>query len=152
MNWGWDSESYSVRIVVLVLVVLFPWCFRHFERIWRCLIWTSTYQTSSLGTQARLKGFGIYLGGGFKHVLFPPLFGEDSWRFPFWHIIYIYYFSDGLVQPPTKLYSDCPEGFENGFFNGFYRYCSCSWHANTSCCAGAALSGPLSLVILGEVT
>ena len=33
------------------------------------------------------------LGGGFKHSLCSPLFGEDS------H--FDYFFSDGLVQPPT---------------------------------------------------
>ena len=34
------------------------------------------------------------LGGGFKYFLFSPLFGEDS------H--FDSYFSDGLVQPPTR--------------------------------------------------
>ena len=35
------------------------------------------------------------LGGGFKHLLCSSLFGE---RFPIWRG----YFSDGLVQPPTR--------------------------------------------------
>ena len=34
------------------------------------------------------------LGGGFEHVLFPPLFGEM--------IHFDYFFSMGLVQPPTS--------------------------------------------------
>ena len=42
--------------------------------------------------------FGVqgYLVGGFKYFLFSPLFGED---FQFDE-----YFSDGLVQPPTRYY------------------------------------------------
>ena len=41
---------------------------------------------------------GEMLGGGFKHLLFSSLFGEDFHRFPIWRA----YFSDGLVQPPTS--------------------------------------------------
>ena len=36
----------------------------------------------------------FYIGGGFKYILFSPLFGEDS------H--FDYYFSDGL-KPPTSV-------------------------------------------------
>ena len=39
----------------------------------------------------------MLLGGGFKYVLFSPLPGEDS------H--FDTHFSDGLVQPPTRLAS-----------------------------------------------
>ena len=35
-----------------------------------------------------------FLGGGFKYFLFSPLLGEDSY--------FDLYFSDGLVQPPTR--------------------------------------------------
>ena len=35
----------------------------------------------------------VFLGGGFKYVLFSPLLGEDSQ--------FDYYFSDGL-KPPTR--------------------------------------------------
>ena len=38
----------------------------------------------------------MQLGGGFKYVVFSPLFGEDS------H--FDSYFSKGLVQPPTRQY------------------------------------------------
>ena len=41
--------------------------------------------------------FAGYLGGGFKYVLFTPLFGEDTQ--------FDYYFSNGL-KPPTSYIRD----------------------------------------------
>ena len=46
----------------------------------------------------------ILLGGGFKYVLFSPLFGEDC------H--FDYYFSDWLVQPPNSLFVTVLENLE----------------------------------------
>ena len=47
-------------------------------------------------TPASSKSIELCLGGGFKYFLFPsPIWGND----PIWRS----YFSDGLVQPPTRI-------------------------------------------------
>ena len=48
------------------------------------------------------------LGCGFKYFLFSPLFGED--------FQFDSYFSDGLVQPPTRYHIDT-RWFFSGFLN-----------------------------------
>ena len=53
-------------------------------------------QTSASDVCKVAEKWGIItstVGGGFKHFLFSPLFGEDA------HVDYV---SDGLVQPPTS--------------------------------------------------
>ena len=53
------------------------------------------YQTLSPPNDVSLfQGKTSNLGGGFKHFLFSPLFGED--------FQFDYYFSDGL-KPPTSI-------------------------------------------------
>ena len=66
------------------------------------IFWSPIFlRTKKLSTHLRIEGeivkffeFRKSLGGGFKHFLFSPLFGED--------FQFEAYFSDGLVQPPTR--------------------------------------------------
>ena len=64
--------------------------------------WNETYEFFDVARRRNKTGQGrgiifggdLLLGGGFKHFLFSPLFGEDSQ--------FDEYFSNGLVQPPAS--------------------------------------------------